>query len=131
MLRVRWRRAATLVAAIALLGGCSDRAPDAPAAGTENAIRVTGQGSDEANAFCAGFRLTDQQAVQFFAKAEIITEKQLHDDYEYLPCWVDGTTTSGSEKSSWRIRAGGTAEIQRADGATEWRGCKSCDDVFQ
>ena len=49
---------------------------------------------------CTDLRLTNQQAQEFFAKAERITQKQLHDDYVYLPCWVEGTMTTGAERSS-------------------------------
>jgi len=121
-----------LLTSFLFAGACAGQAPE-PLATVRNepVVRVTGRGSDQAGAFCSDFRLSDQQAQQFFVRSAIITEKQLHDDYEYLPCWVEGTITTGADTATWKIRAGATAEIQRADGTTERRGCQECDDLFQ
>jgi len=96
-----------------------------------DAIHVTGHGVDQASGICDGFTLTDAQAQQFFAKATAITPEQMHADYDYLPCWVDGTTTRGGARWTWRIRAGGTAEVTPPGGQMTFLGCKSCDDLFQ
>jgi hypothetical protein len=104
-----------------------------PASDTaETVIRVTGHGTDPGNAsICESFRLTDAQAKEFFAKATAITAEQVHDSYDVLPCWVEGTTTRGADKQTWKIRAGGTAEVTAANGDVTYLGCKTCDDILQ
>ena len=49
-------------------------------------IVVKGSKSDEDDAFCKEFSLNKQQAKDFFSKAQIIDNKIIHDQYEYLPC---------------------------------------------
>lgn len=125
-----------LAIGLAVCMACSDRASDVPVAqrGSETtsqpAIHVTGRGSDQANDICSDFQMNDDQAAKFFAKATTITAQQLHDEYEYLPCWVEGTMIAGSEQMTWRIRAGASAEVHHPDNTTELRGCKTCDELF-
>jgi hypothetical protein len=105
-----------------------------PAASDTNepVIHVTGHGTDPGNAsICESFRLTDAQAKVFFAKASAITAEQVHDNYDVLPCWVEGTTTKGADKQVWKIRAGGTAEVTAPNGDVTYLGCKTCDDILQ
>ena len=125
---------------IVLLAACSpsstgeQKPVDAPATGDRQAavIRVTSHGVDEGIAsICADFRLTDVQAQEFFAKAVSVTPEQIHDDYAVLPCWAAGTTERGTEKTTWKIRAGGTAEVTDSNGDVTYLGCKTCDDVLQ
>jgi hypothetical protein len=123
-----------------LLVGCGpssreQRNPDGGAAGSGQpaaVVRVTGHGVDEGNAsICEDFRLTDAQAEQFFANAVAATPEQIHDDYDVLPCWVQGTTGQGTAQTTWKIRAGGTAEVTAPDGNVSYFGCKTCDDILQ
>jgi hypothetical protein len=97
----------------------------------EGAYVVTATGEDQPKSVCEGFRLTEAQVKSFFKRAKVITEKELHDEYEYLPCWVEGTVTKGTVKDTWRIRAIGIGEIRHQDGRRELVGCKDCDDLFQ
>ena len=135
------KRAWAVVVGVVALAACSQPATEqqkssgTAAAATDSAqtvIRVTGHGTDPGNAsICEGFTLTDAQAKQFFAKATPITAEQVHDQYDVLPCWVDGTTTSGANKQAWKIRAGGTAELTAANGDVTYLGCKTCDDILR
>jgi hypothetical protein len=95
------------------------------------AIRITGTGVDQPGAFCSGFSLTESQARAFFAKAKPATEKQIHDEFTWLPCFVDGTIARGSGPPlKWRIRAVGIGVVFRSDGTQEWLGCRDCDALF-
>ncbi len=51
-------------------------------------IIVTTAGTDETGSFCQKFILTNNQAVEFFAKAHLIFSKTMHDKYDYLPCYI-------------------------------------------
>lgn len=97
----------------------------------EEKIVVTGHGFDRPDAICQDFRLNSAQAKQFFAKSRPITAKELHDSYEYMPCWVEGTMADAQGTSKWKIRPIGIGEIQRPNGALDLVGCKTCDDLFK
>jgi len=130
-----------IVVGLAALVACSQPATEqqktsgtaAPATDTaQTVVHVTGHGTDPGNAsICESFRLTDPQAQEFFAKATTITAEQVHDHYDVLPCWVEGTTTKGADKQTWKIRAGGTAEVTAANGDVTYLGCKTCDDILK
>lgn len=92
---------------------------------------ITGHGSDRPDAICQAFRLTAEQAAQFFQKARPITARQMHDDYEYLPCWVQGKTTGPQGISLWKIRPIGIAEVTLPNQTRTLLGCKNCDDLFR
>ena len=131
------RSALVALVGIVLLAGCgqSSTGQQKPvgttSGGQASIIRVTGHGVDEGNAsICEGFRLTDAQAQEFFAKAASVTPEQMH-DYDVLPCWAEGTTQRGTEKTAWKIRAGGTAEVTDSNGDVTYFGCRTCDDIFQ
>ena len=94
-------------------------------------VHVIGAGVDAPDAFCRDFRLTAEQARRFFERAEVLTPERLHDDFQWLPCFVDGETVEGGSKRTWRIRAGGTAEVSGRDGNLAYYGCKSCDDLLR
>jgi hypothetical protein len=135
--RSAWAAAVGIVALVACGQPATEQqkppnsAPPASDTG-QPVIRVTGHGTDPGNAsICESFRLTDAQAKEFFAKATAITAEQVHDNYDVLPCWVEGTTTKGADKQTWKIRAGGTAEVTAANGDVTYLGCKTCDDLLQ
>jgi hypothetical protein len=130
----------TICAGVIALAACqsateqqpSEAAPTVASRQTAPAIHVTGHGTDPGNAsICEGFRLTDAQAREFFVKAQAVTAEQIHDDYDVLPCWAAGTTRNGAETTTWKIRAGGTAEVTAANGDVTYFGCRTCDDIFQ
>lgn len=93
-------------------------------------VMVTDRGTDEPEAFCKDFSLTDQQAGTFFSQSHVITEKVLHDKYEYFPCYVKGTATLTGKSCHWEIRAGGTAEIG-CDDIKYIMACDICDDILR
>ncbi len=98
---------------------------------TSTEIVVTGHGSDQPDPICQDFRLTAAQAQEFFEKAKPITGEELHNSYEYMPCWVEGKTTGAHGTSTWKIRPIGIAEVRRPDKSLQILGCKSCDNLFQ
>ena len=94
------------------------------------AVQVLETGSDEPTAFCKDFELTDSDAMLFFKKSHSISITQLHDDYEYLPCYVRGTATLDGSICKWEIRAGATAEIH-CNNQHAIFACDECDALFQ
>lgn len=93
-------------------------------------IKVISAGSDESNAFCQNFRLTEEQANIFFKKSRVIDITLLHDAYDFLPCYVRGTSRLKSTHCTWEIRAGSTAEVQ-CNTNNYILACDTCDDLFK
>jgi len=59
----------------------------------------------------------------------LITAKTMHDKYDYLPCYVKGTSRIKDKKCNWEIRAGGTVEISCSD-TNYTLACDKCDDLL-
>ncbi len=94
-------------------------------------IVIRGFGSDGRDDFCSGFQLTETQVRAFFGGAQIITPRELHDEYDWLSCYVKGIVRDAHGGFEWEIRAGGTARLNWCDGRTVLLGCKDCEDGFR
>ena len=115
-----------IVAALALTGCAS--APQPGAALDE--VRVDSRGADPGGGACGDFALTAAQARYFLARSVVVTDRQLHDGWDVLPCYVRGTARSSAGVWRWEIRAGGTATLETPSGATELRACSDCQAVI-
>ena len=116
---------AALIALI--LAGCAS----APQPGTAlDEVRVDSRGADAGSGTCADFALSAAQARYFLARSVVVTDRQLHDGWDVLPCYVRGTARSSAGTWRWEIRAGGTATLETPSGTTELRACKDCDAVL-
>jgi hypothetical protein len=106
--------------------GCSGET--AASASLEN-IAVTGFGADSGGEFCSDFRLSTDEARQFFKRAAEVDATTIHDKFDTLPCYVRGTGTWQGKSATWMVRAGGTAEVT-TEAATVLLACSSCDELF-
>lgn len=96
-------------------------------------VRLTGFGSDRPDSLCENFRLTQAQAGQFLNRVRPINARQMHDHYNYLPCFVKGTVTrigQSHEICDLIIRAGGTVELSCEGGQTYLYACDTCDELL-
>ena len=116
-------RAALLVIA-AMLGGCAVTQAPGPA---PVQYQVTARGQDKEGEFCQDFNLTPEQVATFFSLASERTQRQIHDDFDYLPCWVRGKGESARGSFEWEVRAGGTASMSWPDGRFQTLGCDKCE----
>lgn len=105
-------------------------APVARPASLED-VRVTARGADVQAAFCADFALDAAQARAFLSAAHVLNDRELHDDFDYLPCYVRGTGTRNGVPVRWEIRAGGTATVTADGEAAVQVGCKECAQKFR
>ena len=115
-----------IVAALALAGCAS--APQPGAALDE--VRVDSRGADPGGGACGDFALTAAQARYFLARSVVVSDRQLRDGWDVLPCYVRGTARSASGLWRWEIRAGGTATLETPSGSAELRACSDCDAVL-
>lgn len=74
--------------------------------------------------------LTHAQASEFFGRAKIVTSKELHDHYNYAPCYIEGTLKKGSQACEFHIRAGATGQIQ-CGSTVEYFACDDCQALFE
>jgi hypothetical protein len=101
----------TLGSAILVLSACASIHPDH--------VKVTGRGLD-ANALdrsCADFNLTNREAATFLRRASVITAREVHDYFDYAPCFVTGSASFLGKPVTWVIRAGGSGYLESIDGA--------------
>jgi hypothetical protein len=96
-----------------------------------NSATVTAQGSDEPNGLCQNFKPTNEEVQAFFAKAKQVSAMEIHNQYDYLPCYVKGTILRNDQTCDFSIRAGGTAELACNGEEITFYGCKTCDNLFK
>jgi hypothetical protein len=65
---------------------------------------------------CGDFSLTERQVRTFLRHARTITERQLHDHYDWLPCVVAAKLESSHEAARVEISATLVAYVNLADG---------------
>ncbi|MDH5545400.1 MAG: hypothetical protein OEZ43_07400 [Gammaproteobacteria bacterium] len=89
-------------------------------------VSVDQAGTDENKAeFCSDFNLSKADAQSYFDKAEVISAETMHDEFEFLPCFVRGKCQLNDKSCQWEIRAGGVAHVDFGE-KTEIYGCNSC-----
>lgn len=75
--------------------------------------------------FCSDFNMNGAAAQEFFKKASIISSREMHDDYSYLPCFVRGQCSIDGKRCSWEIRAGGIGQVDTENESILY-GCEAC-----
>jgi hypothetical protein len=91
---------------------------------------ITGHGSDKPDPICKA-DLTTTDIKEFFDKAKPITAQTMHDDYNYMSCWVEGKTITPSGTATWKIHPIGVAEVTLPDHTQQLLGCNTCDELFR
>ena len=84
------------------------------------------RGFDSGGEFCKDFDLDSSQVKKFFDKAKVKTSREIHDEFDYLPCYVQGSSITEGQTVHWEIRAGGTARVTYPDGLYNEFGCTDC-----
>lgn len=74
--------------------------------------------------------LSHQEAHQFFQLAKKVSRKEVHDHYDYAPCYIEGTLKYQDEICQWQIRAGMTGSIT-CKGKAHTFACDQCDAIFK
>lgn len=87
-------------------------------------------GGDEDMALCRDFQLTENQSVQFLNQSSAISAREIHDHYNYLPCYVKGTVINEGQECDFTIRAGGTAELVCDGGESYILACDDCEGLL-
>lgn len=123
-----WKPRVITVCIVYLLFACS---ASSQASVTISDISVTESGIEQDGEFCSDFRLTNAQAKSFFKRATKITPVELHNKFDYLPCYVRGRGRLDGADAEWEIRAGGTGRLVTTSGQVSWYGCTKCDDLFR
>lgn len=119
---------------IALLAVAATMTACAASGGGFRAAKVKSIDSDEPTPLCSGFRLSDGQAQEFLERSNKITAQQMHDNYNYLPCYVKGTVVRVDESEhtcDFTIRAGGIAELSCENGQAYIYACDTCEALLQ
>ena len=115
------------LATVLPLTGCS---PKSNNHAVLQSIKVTAAGFESGGEFCSDFKMTAEDVLDFFKRAKIIDSANLHSDYAYLPCYIQGYAKLNDAEVTWEIRAGGTGKLLMPDGQVSLYGCLTCDDLF-
>ncbi|MGH8449669.1 hypothetical protein [Pseudomonas sp.] len=108
-----------------LLAGCTVSLPDI------DDIAISGFHSEEPERCRPGDVVLDErQVASFFKRAEPIDGRVLHDEYDWAPCYLEGTLKYRGKACTWRVRAGATGEIE-CPTTEQYFGCKDCGDLFK
>lgn len=119
--------ALAVFAALAVISACAQ--------GTNRDLKITsiaisGRGQDEGGDFCKDFDLGAADVISFFQRAHPVTARELHDNFEFLPCYVLGSAVMDGQTVSWGIRAGGTASVTK-QGEELFYACDNCEDLLK
>lgn len=123
--------------ALLTLSACGNDGVDTMPASKANTgfeILATQPRSEQKDSFCADFNLTQTQAAVFFNRGKEIDATTMHDNYDWLNCYVEGklnNKTLGFENCTYSIQAGGTANIVCEEGKAYLWACDSCDDLLR
>jgi hypothetical protein len=94
------------------LQGCAT----GPSLGPAQKVAITGTGGEKPDDLaCRDFKLSLAEAKHFLNHAKIVTPYELHDSYDWFPCYVTGTAEFRGLPATWEIRAGGTGAITIVD----------------
>jgi hypothetical protein len=111
-----------------LLAGCAQ--PHASDSENIEDIVISGFQSQESDSCRPSDVPLDQKQVwSFFQRATSIDSRTLHDNYEWAPCYLEGTLKYRERVCTWQVRAGGIGVIE-CPAAEQYFACKECDDLF-
>ncbi|WP_139044339.1 hypothetical protein [Marinobacterium stanieri] len=70
--------------------------------------------------------LNHREAEIFFERAKKVSYRELHEHYNYAPCYIEGWMKKNGEVCDWKIRAGLTGSID-CKGDIKYYVCDECD----
>ena len=107
-------------------------APISQAAGTQYAnFVVQGFHSDIPSAcIAADIQFSPSDAKRFFVRSRLVSSRTVHDDYDLIPCYLEGAMSFKGRPAQWRIHLGGVATIVQ-DGRTQYYVCDACAEMFE
>lgn len=88
---------------------------------------VMGRLLEEKPNACPNFHLKENDVRQLFKEARPVTQKQIHDNYTWVECFVRGEIYLGNKTYNWKIRPGNLLETDYPDGKIKNLGGKPSD----
>ena len=73
-------------------------------------------GNEADTKLCSDFRLNEAGLRNVFSTYRVITPKELHDYYDWLPCFIEGTITYQNKSYAFKARAGNILHTDYPDG---------------
>jgi hypothetical protein len=70
------------------------------------------------------------EAIEYFSRAKQVDIRVIHDQYNYAPCYIEGSLKYNGEDCDWQIRAGTTGHI-RCYKKVKYFVCDTCNDLFE
>ena len=78
----------------------------------------------------ADIQLSPSDAKRFFVRSRAVSSRTVHDDYDLIPCYLEGGMSFRGRPARWSIHLGGVATIVQA-GRTRYYVCDACAEMFE
>lgn len=64
----------------------------------------------------------------FFRRAVAVSSRQIHDEYDLAPCYMQGTLVQGLQRCEWSLRPGGIGTLQ-CGAQLQYFVCEKCENA--
>lgn len=91
---------------------------------------VLGTGSDDPQALCKGFRLTNKQVGRYFDQAVEVAPPTESMEGDLFSCYVRGIAENSGKKYPWTVRVDGRGQMKVSPKTTIWFSCPACAERF-
>lgn len=83
---------------------------------TNTQVNFSTQGASSENTpgmaeTCKQFQLSKADVIKFYHYSRQYSAREIHDEFDVLPCYSTGQITTNNETWDWLIRAGGTGSF--------------------
>ena len=92
-------------------------------------IAVTGVRSTEKSCKPSDVAIDSGRAAAYFRRAQLVDFRTIHDQYDWVECYAEGSLVEKGRTCSWKIQAGGVGIVDCA-GETRYVACRHCDDLL-
>lgn len=134
-----WVGSFLLFVGIASVGACSASEPTAQdfrkALGkdykvTDISSGIT-SGDENAAKLCQGFTMSEKGIRTFLSRAKSVSDAQIHDEFDWAPCFVKARLTNAEHAAVLEIRASGIGSVTIENGPLTKLGCAAeCDEIL-
>ncbi len=76
-------------------------------------------GDEIQNQICKDFRVNQMQVRRMFSSYKLVSTKEIHDNYDWLPCYIKGTIKVKAKSFSFSARAGHLLHTDYPDGVSK------------
>lgn len=115
-----------------IMGASGPRHPLPSSAQIKIGAHYIGSGvGEEAKSFCRDYHLTKAEVRKMFRTYRELRPHEMHDNYLYVPCGIEGTVIVNGKTYTWRTQIGGTLDTTWPDGIEKTLGGEATDGLSE